>query len=694
LEKRRQLAQVAGRSKVSFRVGTAPVPPVVARFAPDDYDIIAGVRTAIIDQVLNGLHQTRTIPRVVPLETLLSENDRKLLATSLTGIFGNIPRDAVAGNIILRGPLSTAALDRTDALRLSVPFTLEIVRFVDSGGVRTRVVVSTLVATLGLVVSLGADVGPLGSPEAAALVLSVRLLPNPPQGPVTLVVDPASPVQATRPQDLPSLGLLLQNGLATVLSLEHEVSPFINIPSVPGVRLVVEHIDVRSVRSAAGDLFMAGVRFIGAGPTPGDPERLAHLPPDGTRNFVIRIHERYLDSVLETARATQALSRLASEQAEQTVVIKSGDATLGAGVLTLTLQGAVPNACATLDLDFTVTQTFRFFLQGDSLRVESATDISYSRTDQVLCGVLAFLVGFFAALPIVLASPFIGIFVVVLIAGGLLDFPGGSASTSVFQLDTPIPRTELLPRLDHFAARAEDGIMVISGIIAFRPDDINTFIYTRFLQRGPLRFDTPSPLKGAGIQVCDLDIAPPPGDDVVAPVEGETEKIVGNKFIRTVTTTYERPTKDPVLADAITDFDGRAMFALHPNQVSNTAGFVVTTTTIESLRTAMSRRPPAGGPSSSAPRTSSSRRPNSAIRPTRVGCQAGSPSTCATNTSGPPTRRSRSRYGCRPPCTRKARAASRSRRPATPADDGPSNRRAAGGGDWRVTVMAASAEFC
>lgn len=87
-----------------------------------------------------------------------------------------------------------------------------------------------------------------------------------------------------------------------------------------------------------------------------------------------------------------------------------------------------------------------------------------------------------------------------------------------------------------------------------------------------------------------------PGDDVVAPVEGETEKIVGNKFIRTVTTTYERPTKDPVLADAITDFDGRAMFALHPNQVSNTAGFVVTTTTIESLRTGdvettTSRRP-------------------------------------------------------------------------------------------------------
>jgi hypothetical protein len=167
LEKRRQLAQVAGRSKVSLRVGTAPVPPVVARFAPDDYDIIAGVRTAVVDQVLNGLHQTRTIPRVVPLETLLPENDRKLLATSLTGIFGNIPPDAVAGNIILRGPLSAAALDRTDALRLSVPFTLEIVRFVDAGGVRTRVVASTLVATLGLVVSLGADVRFLASREAA-----------------------------------------------------------------------------------------------------------------------------------------------------------------------------------------------------------------------------------------------------------------------------------------------------------------------------------------------------------------------------------------------------------------------------------------------------------------------------------------------------------------------------------------------
>lgn len=185
-----------------------------------------------------------------------------------------------------------------------------------------------------------------------------------------------------------------------------------------------------------------------------------------------------------------------------------------------------------------------------------------------------------------------------------------------------------------------------------------------------------------------------PGDDVVAPVEGETEKIVGNKFIRTVTTTYERPTKDPVLADAITDFDGRAMFALHPNQVSNTAGFVVTTTTIESLRTGDVE-------------TTTSRRPvieraaDIFFKTSKFGDQTdtrGLPSGLTVNLRdqhlGTPTRRSRSRYGCRPPCTRKARAASRSRRPATPADDGPSNRRAAGGGDWRVTVMAASAEFC
>ena len=478
-------------------------------------------------------------------------------------------------------------------------------------------------ATLGLVVSLGADVGPLGSPEAAALVLSVRLLPNPPQGPVTLVVDPASPVQATKPQDLPSLGLLLQNGLATVLSLEHQVSPFINIPSVPGVRLVVEHIDVRSVRSAAGDLFMAGVRFIGAGPTPGDPERLALLPPDGTRNFVIRIHERYLDSVLETARATQALSRLASEQAEQTVVIKSGDATLGAGVLTLTLQGAVPDACATLDVDFTVTQTFRFFLQGDSLRVESATDISYSRTDQFLCGVLAFLVGLVAALPIVLASPFIGIFVVVLIAGGLLDFPGGSASTSVFPLDTPIPRTELLPRLDHFAARAEDGIMVISGIIAFRPDDINTFIYTRFLQRGPLRFDTPSPLKGQHPGMRSRHRTPSPATTWSLRSKERPRK--------SSATSSSAPSRPP------TSGRRRTPCLPTPSRTSTVGPCLPCTRTRSATprasssrrppskvsAPAMSRRPPAGGPSSSAPRTSSSRRPNSAIRPTRVGCQAG-----------------------------------------------------------------------
>ncbi|MEO8661342.1 MAG: hypothetical protein ABI693_22920 [Bryobacteraceae bacterium] len=290
---RQRAARIAAKTKVTVHAGGNSVPTVALRFAPDDFDVIAAVNTSLVDQVLNGLHQTNTIPQRIPFERLLTLAQRSQLAKALSGVFTDIPDDGVAGTLSLIGPLSTRALDGTDALLLSVPFTLEILQLTP-----LRTVVGVLTGTLSLVVALSADVAFLGNPEVAAIHVSVHLPAFPAEGAPSLAIDPASLIQPQRPEQLPALALILQNLLGGIISQSFEVSPFFNIPGVPGLRLVVERIDVRSVTAAGGDRVAVGVRFIGAGATPPDLGRLARVVPEGDRNVALRVQERFLDAAL------------------------------------------------------------------------------------------------------------------------------------------------------------------------------------------------------------------------------------------------------------------------------------------------------------------------------------------------------------------------------------------------------------
>jgi hypothetical protein len=575
---RQRMERVARKTRITLRAGGAAAPVAAARFAPDDFDVIAAVTTALADQVLNGLLRTNTLPQVVPLVRLLTAAQRGQLATALTGVFTNIPPDSLAGNLSIRGPLSTRALTGTDGLLLAAPFTLQIVQ---RTGLPT--VVGELRGTLTLVVQLGADVQFLGNPAVAAIRITAQLPAFPSQGAPALVIDATSPIQPQRPEQLPQLARLLQTVLSGIISKSFEVSPFINVPGVPGLRLVVERVDVRSVRAPDGDRIAVGIRFIGAGQTPPDLGRLERLRPEAGRNLALRVHERHFDAALETARRNGALDAIARKENDD-ARITSADARFSGNKIILTFKGKVVDACLALDVGFTVTQTLALFLDGDQLRVESTTDPDVDDVDQVLCAVIALVAGVAVSLPALLVAPFIGVFQVVLIVAGLLDFPDPSSSTTLIQLDRPIPGTELLPVLERLSARVEDGVLIASAAASLRADDINTYVYVRFLN-SLNRFDPGVPLSGARVEVHDRDAPPPPGDDVVLPRTGETERIVGTKFIRTVTVTYEPPTTDPLLGQATTDFDGRAMFALTPAQMRNGAGHVVTTTTIEDLRT-------------------------------------------------------------------------------------------------------------
>jgi hypothetical protein len=128
---------------------------------------------------------------------------------------------------------------------------------------------------------------------------------------------------------------------------------------------------------------------------------------------------------------------------------------------------------------------------------------------------------------------------------------------------------------------SDDGVLTAQATAGFRADDVNTYIYARFL--GDLNaFSTGIPLKSANVQVCDLDVPRPAGDDAKIPETGDHEVITA-KFITTVSTSFQPPTQNDILANGSTGFDGRVMFALSPNQLVTSAGKVTTVTTTERI---------------------------------------------------------------------------------------------------------------
>jgi len=575
---RQRAARIASKTKVTIRAGGQRPPAVAARFAPDDYDVIAALNTSLADGILNGMLQTNTIPQRIPFDRFLSESDRATAATALSGVFTNIPQNSALGTLNIRGPFVSRALHNTDALALDVPFSLEIVTLSP-----IRNVVGVLSGKITFIVALDATEPQLGNLEEAAIVITATLPLSPTQGAPALAIDPASQIQPQRPQNLPTLALLLQRFVAPLIAQSFEISPVINIPNIPGLRLIIQHSDIRTVDAPTGDRIAIGLRFIGAGNAPPNTGRLLNLVPDSGRNIVLRAHERHFDAALAAAQRNGALTEIAKKE-DSRARINSADMRFSGNKIIITLEGEVVDACLTVNVNFTVTQTLELILENGQLRVKSTSSPDISNGDQILCAILAFVTALALSLPILIVAPFIGIFQAILIAADLLDFPGPSNSQSIIRLDRPIPGTELIPVLDGLLSRVEDGALITSLNGSLRQDDTNTYIYARFLNtlHG---LDPGVPLKRARVDVCDQDAPPPSGDDVNLPRTGETERIIGNKFIRTVSVSYEPPTRDPVLGQGTTNFDGRVMIVLRPGQVANGAGHVVTTTTIENLRT-------------------------------------------------------------------------------------------------------------
>jgi hypothetical protein len=167
----------------------------------------------------------------------------------------------------------------------------------------------------------------------------------------------------------------------------------------------------------------------------------------------------------------------------------------------------VKNACI-FDVSFTVSLSLQFQLQGNQIIITRETTISVSKEDEIACLLTVFVISLILILPAFFAAPLLGFFAAILFTGILVDsgFSGlsGSSTESIIDLDTPIPRTELLPVLSNLNSTAGEGVLAASATAAFRADDVNRFVYARFLGK-PLTQAAASPLRGATVELWDQD---------------------------------------------------------------------------------------------------------------------------------------------------------------------------------------------
>jgi hypothetical protein len=558
----------AAMGKVTIAVG--PGKGITQRFAAGDYDIIAGVRMVVANEILQGLYDSYTIPHVLALAWLLDAGSLQSLVAVLSGSLQGIPTGAQAGSFLISGAPTLNEVAGTDQVLVHIPFSLGFrlpQQSTDS---------ASLAGTLSLVAEAQADV------QIALKTLTFTLsLPRDIVSGPNLQIGASSSVQPISAQASAALAVTLQTLLGKFLVETLVISPVFSLPLLStGITVIVSQVDVRTNSSPNGGVILVGIRFPG-GPGTSDPAKLLAYTPDPARNLFLQVDQRYVQFELDLAKSNGTLDKLLSQVSGDNIRVDSVSTEFAPAEVIITISGVVKNACI-FDVSFTVSLSLKFQLQGNQIVITRETTISVSKEDEIACLLTVFVISLIFILPAFFAAPLLGFFAAILFTGILVDsgFSGlsGSSTESIIDLDTPIPRTELLPVLSNLTSMAGEGVLAASATAAFRADDVNRFVYARFLGK-PLTQAAASPLRGATVELWDQDAPRPAGDDSKVPAVGKHQTVT-QKFITTTSTVFEPPTENELLGTASTDFDGRVMFVVKKGQ-GTFAGTLTTTVTSE-----------------------------------------------------------------------------------------------------------------
>jgi hypothetical protein len=578
----------AAAGPVKVRAGAASA--AVLLLAPGDYDVVASLRFNAVNLTLAGLYASFRIPHTIPLQSLVDSSIVSSILAILRGSFTGVPPDATLGDLHLDGPPEASEIAETSMAAVSVPFSIDVHKDAQTISARGRV---TLVAQLSAEVKIALSL--------ATFKLSFPPFPEPFHP--GLAIDGSSALQPNSAQSAARLAALIQLVMARVLQESLSISPILHlpIPSFGTLNLIIEHVDLITNSAPQSGVMIVGIRFAGAGPTPPNPHLLLNQIPEANHNMLARVDQRYFQRVLDLARQNGQLAQELSTAQQANIKVRGIRLEFAPGEIRVMVDGTKVDACLFVDVDFTATLSIKIELLGNQIKITPSTDLSVSTWDQVKCAIVGAGVGVLVALPAFFVNPVLGGFLAALVSGLIIagfssgGSGGGSGDGKLIDLDTPIPGTELLPTLSNLLSSATPGVLTAHAVVGTRPDDVNTYVYARFLGTlfgGPLGASGATPLRSATIRLIDQDVPPPAGDDAPIPASTETEKITP-KFITTTTVTYQPPSSDEVLGSATTDLDGRVMFMLRPG-TGRSAGTVITTTTKEPV-TPPSHHPPHGG---------------------------------------------------------------------------------------------------
>lgn len=599
-ERQRLVARVRDSRAPTIQIG--PITRNVLNLPGGHHDLTIGLKLEKINQVVADVYTKRSIPSNLSLGTGNTSSSLRALLTVLRNELVGVPagNDIRIGLLHLTSPLTVTALptpvespvDFTAHLLVHLPFTLDFDRLPVDNPPERAVATLRAVAHFGIAISarvvgnmLTIAAGPLPRRPSAAEPERLRL-----------TINSDSPLSGKDNGSGDRIGFAMEFGgfqsSLRDLAISTTLAPRIKLPVGEGFDVVVRHIDLRAVPTSGAGHLMIGLEIGAEASTvefTGQPELLERNPFNSSESTLyIEAHAELFKVLVKQALASGELERLAKQEASN-VSLSDADAELGPNSIGVYLDGDLVDECGIAGHNFKDvgfdgwTRVELRGIDAGHIRFETVETLGISDAhflDLAICVVLSFL-----DLKILL----IGKALLEFFISKLSSWIFGSSShidqiVNLFE-SSPLPKTELLPRVRALSATIDATAMRIQGALDLVPDTVNTYVYVRCVTEGPLIAGGGVPVKGIRVRLFDQDVPPPPGDDAPVPTESTTVNPAGPRAQQTVDISFRPPSADQQLAIGTTDSQGRVQLVISQGRLVTSAGVVTTRTFVEDTQT-------------------------------------------------------------------------------------------------------------
>ena len=555
--------------RVNLRVtkpqASAPAPPAQPQ-GLGGFGAVVSADLAVLNQIIAELWRVNTIPKEYSPDitsTVLTLADLKDACTG-------VPAGAALGNLQLTAPPVASASNITPLnLHFDIPFNLPV----DPSGPASLRGVVHVEQPLAFEINTGLN------PDKPQIQLSPGAIT---ELQAKLEVDSISLLQL-RSEDKRALleqkfALALQRVWFFLFSGKLVIPAQVGVSNTfPNSKVTISQAGAVCVRSGSKVFAIGGINVGPTGPTNPSALLTARLPQGGN-NIHALLDEAFssdaLSSIIASGDLAAYFNRIVARHVPfgqaPTIVVTGGRVGLENGLIRVTVDCVAQNACAFgKDLGFTTSVYGIPNIDGDTVTIKSSdVDMDLDDFDAVVCTVLSAFLGPFG---IIITEVALAIIAAYNPTGRDLEFP--TADTS-----QPLPGSELDFKIQLTSAAVSPGSLTADGVASLVPDVTRAFVYLRLVTGNLPEMKTP--LAGATVELLELDLPAPAGDDVVIPETGETETFT-EKLDIDIVKSYQ-PLPDQSLGSGITDKVGYVRIV---SPMRTAAGIFTTTTTTEDVLT-------------------------------------------------------------------------------------------------------------